>query len=156
VTRDRIVLFLTVAIAYLTGLRLLPSAISAVPVFPDIPAAIASNAATVTTNSAGGEVRTAVQVREPDTESDDELDQEALKQVCSLLGQPLEACVRKMIQLGRDDRAGSPRATSERHVQMDIRTLIITLPDPYETALGEEFDSYCNALQRAAQELVTC
>ena len=37
-TRDRTVLFLTLAVAYLTGLRLLPSAIAAVPVVPEIPA----------------------------------------------------------------------------------------------------------------------
>lgn len=150
-TRDRTLLFLTVAVAYLTGVRLLPSAISAVPVVADMPAAFASNATTDTASSVAFEVPEAARARTRDRESND-LDREALKQVCSLLGQPVEACVTKMIQLGRDDRSGSPGASSDRHVQMDIRTLIITLPDPYETALGEEFDSYYNALQRAAQE----
>jgi hypothetical protein len=145
-------LFLTVAMAYLTGLGLLPSAISEVPIVPGTPAAIVSNTATDTGNSVGSEVRGGAQARQLDTEGDVELDREALRQVCSLLGQPVEACVSRMIRLGRDDRSGSPAASSDRHVQMNIRTLIITLPDPYETALGEEFDSYYNALQRAAQE----
>ena len=55
-TRDRTLLFLTVAVAYLTGVRLLPSAISAAPVVADLPAAFASNAATDTANSMASEV----------------------------------------------------------------------------------------------------
>jgi hypothetical protein len=102
VSRDRILLFLTLAIVYLSGLRMLPSAISAVPVVPDLPAATASNATTDTTNSVASEVRGAVQAPEPDTEND-RLDRDALKQVCSLLGQPVEACVPTMIQLAQDD-----------------------------------------------------
>jgi hypothetical protein len=147
VTRDRILLFVTLAAAYLTGLKLPPTAVSAVPIDAEIPAAVVSQATTNAADRVVAKARDRATPREPDAKSHD-LDLEALKQVCSLLGQPVETCVPGMIRLGRDDRPNPPPAQRP----LDIRTLIITLPDPYETALGEEFDSYYNALQRAAQK----
>jgi hypothetical protein len=88
------------------------------------------------------------------------LDLSTIAQLCSSFDRPTKECTCGILKAGRDDGIEVPLSSKLKSVCqayvpspprfIDLKIIILTLPDPNETGLSEEFDSYYNAFQRAA------